>query len=81
MTEPTQSSTESTLINLLFEYGIAQGMPRVAELLLNAAMVLERSEHLCAEEYQRCDSRRGYANGFKDKSLNTSMGKLHLNIP
>lgn len=81
MTEPTQSSTESTLINLLFDYGIAEGMPRVAELLLNTAMLIERAQHLRAEEYQRSESRRGYANGFKDKSLNTSLGKLHLNIP
>lgn len=81
MTEPTQSNTESTLINLLFDYGIAEGMPKVAELLLNTAMIIERAQHLRAEEYQRSESRRGYANGFKDKSLKTSLGKLHLNIP
>lgn len=81
MTEPTQLSTESTLINMLFDYGITDGMPRIAELLLNMAMLLERSQHLRAQDYERSDARTGYANGFKDKTLVTSIGKLNLNIP
>jgi hypothetical protein len=81
MTEPTESNTKSQLINMLFEYGLADGMPQIAQLLLNAAMIIQRSEHLGVDEYQRSDKRRGYANGFKPKFLHSSMGKLKLNIP
>jgi len=81
MTEPTQFTTESQLINMLFDHGLTEGMPKVAQLLLNAAMLIERSHHLHARDYQRTKQRKGYANGFKPKSLHTSMGKLELNIP
>ena len=39
------SLTEDS-INLLIEHGLAEGLPRIAELLLNAAMILERSAHM-----------------------------------
>ena len=35
-------------INVLIEHGLAEGLPRIAEMLLNAAMIVERSAHLGA---------------------------------
>ena len=35
-------------INILIEHGLAEGLPRIAELLLNAAMIVERRPHLGA---------------------------------
>jgi len=50
-------------------------------VLLNTAMVAERSEYLGARPYERSESRSGYANGFKDKTLNTRLGALSLKVP
>ena len=50
-------------------------------LLLNAAMVLERQQHLRAAPYERNEERNGHANGFKDKQFQTRLGALNLQIP
>ena len=68
-------------INLLLENGLAEGLPRVAEMLLNAAMLLERSAHLGAGPYERSEGRSGYANGLKEGRLATSLGALSLRVP
>jgi putative transposase len=44
-------------------------------------MRTERSQVLQAEPYERSEDRRGYANGFKDKTLQTRMGALKLKVP
>ena len=31
--------------------------------------------------YQRSESRRGYANGFKPKTVNSRLGRLNLKVP
>ena len=56
-------------------------MKPLLEAVLNAAMKAERDQALQAAPYERSDKRLGYANGFKDKTLNSRMGKLELNIP
>ena len=44
-------------------------------------MLLERSAVLDAKPYERTSARKGYANGFKSKSLHTPLGTLCLDIP
>jgi transposase-like protein len=44
-------------------------------------MLLERSVALEAAPYQRTDSRKGYANGFKPKTLNTPLGTICVDVP
>ncbi len=44
-------------------------------------MRIERSQALEAGPYQRTEKRRGYANGFKPKTLNTRVGELALQVP
>lgn len=56
-------------------------MKPLLEAVLNAVMKLERDQALQATPYQRSEERLGYANGFKDKGLNSRMGKLELKIP
>lgn len=51
------------------------------EAVLNAVMKQERDKALKAEPYERSEERLGYANGFKDKTLNSRLGKLKLSIP
>lgn len=64
----------------LMEEG-AEAFRSVLEKLLNLAMELERSEFLGAEPYERTSRRRDYANGFKDKTVATRVGRLKLKIP
>ena len=68
-------------INILLEHGLAEGLPRIAEMLLNAAMILQRSAHLRAEPYQRSEDRNGYANGLKQRSFQSPVGPLSLRVP
>jgi putative transposase len=56
----------------------------LAELLsvvLNAAMKLERQEHLRAEPHERNPERNGQANGFKDRTLSTRLGQIGVSVP
>jgi len=81
MTGQTDDNLTRDSINLLLENGLADGLPRIAELLMNAAMIIERSAHLQAGPHQRTAERDGHANGFKPRSLATSLGKLGLQVP
>jgi len=51
------------------------------QILMNSAMVWERQGVLKAQPYERCEDRRGYANGFKPKTLHTRLGALNLRVP
>jgi len=54
---------------------------RPMSLLMDNAMTLERAEVLEAEPYERTETRRGYANGFKPKTLHTRLGEVPLRVP
>jgi len=81
MDEQNQTIRQDQLINLLFDDGLQNALPRIAEILMNAAMLLERETHLGAAPYQRGTERNGYANGFKSRTYQTGMGALNLAIP
>jgi transposase-like protein len=68
------------VLKLLKEQGF-DGMRSSMETLMNAAMFLERQEHLGVEQYGRSEQRKGYANGFKPKTIKTRMGEVQLQIP
>jgi len=80
MTHPTQFTVSSEAIQLLAEHGF-DGLAEAIELLLNEVMKIERCEALHAAPYQRTEERQGYANGFKDKSVHSRVGDLHLKVP
>lgn len=81
VTRQNDDNHAAEAINLLLENGLSGGLPRIAEMLINAAMLIERAAHLQAAPHQRTESRDGHANGFKPRSLNTALGKLQLAIP
>jgi len=56
-------------------------MKFLLEIVYNTLMITEREIALQASHYERSCERLGYANGFKDKTLNSRIGKLKLNIP
>lgn len=68
------------LLELLCEHGF-EGMAQAMQLLINEAMKLERSAVLGARPYERTPQRRGQANGFKPKTVETRLGRLALRVP
>jgi transposase-like protein len=73
-----------TLPSALLEAVSQQGLEIVPELIrivLNAAMQAEREKHLGVAPYQRSAERRGHANGFKPKTVQTRNGELTFEIP
>jgi len=68
----------------LLEQVSSQGLeilPELIRVILNAAMQAERAEHLNAERYQHTQERKGYANGFKPKTMRTRVGEITFAVP
>lgn len=61
--------------------GGTENFAPVLEKLLNELMKIEREKCIGAEAYERTEERKGYSNGFKDKTLNTRCGSLQLKVP
>jgi putative transposase len=68
------------VMELLIENGF-EGFADVLRILLNEAMKIERDQALGAQLYQRTDTRKGYANGYKPKTVDTRIGKLSVDVP
>ena len=58
-----------------------EGFAEALKILLNEAMKIERSRVLGAEPYERSNERRGYAKGFKPKTLSTRVGEIRVDVP
>lgn len=67
-------------LNDLVRHGLVD-IRAAMEKLFNALMTIERECILQAKPYERSEFRQGYANGFKDKTLHTRCGDLHLKVP
>lgn len=75
---------KDTLLDQIIKGLIGQGtegLQPVLELLLNAAMKIEREQFLQAGAHERSEERIGYANGYKPKEIQTRMGALQLSVP
>ena len=68
------------VLEQLAEGGL-EALPDALRLLLNAAMLVERQQFIGAGPYQRTPARHAHANGFKDKTVQTRMGVLTLDVP
>ena len=69
------------LVELINEHGGMDSFSQALSLLMDRAMTIERADVLGAEPYERTDTRRGYANGFKPKTLHTRLGAVPLRVP
>jgi len=67
-------------LNILSEDG-SNGFGTILVNFLNEVMRYERSIKLNAQPFERSDERKGYANGYKPKTLRTSLGSLEFAIP
>ena len=64
----------------LCEHGL-DALPQAITRLLNAAMQAEREKYLGAAPYERSPERRDHANGYKDKTITSRVGQLHVAVP
>jgi len=80
MTHQDQCNAFDAIVQMLAENGF-DGMAQAVETLMNEAMKLQRIDALGAAPYQRTEARRGHANGFKPKTVNSRLGRLELQVP
>lgn len=80
MSRQTQDNGSFDAVELIAEQGM-DGLPEAITLLINQAMKMERTQFLKAEAYERTEARRGYANGYKPRTLRTRAGELELQVP
>lgn len=80
MTQQKQNTGIESILKILIEYGM-EGLEDAISILINEAMKAERSYALNALPWERTESRVGYANGFKNKSVATRLGTLDLKVP
>ena len=80
MTLELDNTSTQQIMEALQENGL-DGISKVVSTLLNETMKAERSVALGAKPYERSEERKGYANGFKPKTVLTRYGKLELQIP
>jgi len=76
--------TDPELLNHVLQLLSDQGHDGFAEgirLLVNEAMRIERHQVLQAQPYERTDSRQGYANGYKPKTLASRVGPITFSVP
>lgn len=75
---------DRTALDDMLEIVSTHGTTVIAEAfttILNLAMSAERETALGAASYERSAERKGYANGFKPKTLATRVGELKLQVP
>lgn len=80
MTRRKKSTDWEGLLKQLAEEGFP-GLAEIGTRLLNLAMAAERDGFLQAGPYERTAKRRGYANGYKPKTVKSRLGLLELLIP
>jgi transposase-like protein len=80
MPHQDKNNSYNEILELLANEGF-EALPDSLRLLLNAAMRLEREKYLGAAAYERSEQRRGYANGFKPKTVQTRVGTLDVDVP
>jgi transposase-like protein len=78
--DSTSPGSFPEILELLIDHGF-EGMAQAMQSLLNEAMKLERSQVLGARPYERTSERRGYANGYKPKTVHSRVGTLELAVP
>ena len=69
-----------TLTDSLIANGL-EAIPELVRVLLNNLMQIERTQHIQAGEYERTETRKGHANGYKPKTVKTRVGEITFAIP
>jgi putative transposase len=78
------NSRDDTAIEAVLEQLIEHGPEGIATVFARTfemAMRIERERFLGAQRYERTPDRRGYANGYKPKRIDTPAGTVHVAVP
>lgn len=68
------------ILEALFS-GEKNSLSKAISELINLSAKIEREKVLEAKNYERTEKRKGYANGFKDKTIFTRIGKIPVKVP
>lgn len=80
MTYHPDCTLPTEFLEQIADGGLA-ALPDALRLLINAAMLLERQQFIGVGPYERSLERQAHANGFKDKTIQTRIGALTLDVP
>jgi len=80
MTHQLDPELLTTVMQLLTKEG-ASGFAEGLRLLVNEAMVAERTAVLGARPYERSAARLGHADGYKPKTLAARLGVIEFRVP
>jgi putative transposase len=80
MTYQTDCTLPEELLEQIAQEGL-EVLPELIRTIINAAMQIERQNHLNAAPYERTAERQGYANGYKHKTMTTRVGKITFDVP
>ncbi len=56
-------------------------LPELIRIVINTAMQVERQKYLGVDPFERSPERRGHANGYKPKTVQTRMGEVTFDLP
>jgi putative transposase len=80
MTYKTDCTLPDELLDQIAEQGL-DILPELIRTMINAAMQIERQNHLGVAPYERSPERRDHANGYKSKTMATRVGKITFDVP
>lgn len=80
MTRQHDCTLSPDLVQLIADQGL-DAVPELIRIVINHAMQAERSRYLNAELHERTAERRGYANGYKPKTVTTRIGNVTFDVP
>ncbi len=76
-----RESIDGILQDLQGIFSDTDGLRRVLEVVVQAAMDQEVTGHVGAGRHARSDDRRGYRSGSKSRKLGTRVGELNVRVP
>ena len=74
-----QVTVDDHLVSSLFSRH--DGLGQLVEQVLNQILQAQAAEALQARPHERTPSRQGYRNGQRERSLQTRVGTLKLQVP
>jgi transposase-like protein len=80
MTYQNDFTLPTELVEQVAEQGL-DFLPELIRIVINTAMQVERQHHLGVDPYERSTRRKGHANGFKPKTVNTRIAPITFDIP
>src|SRR5215211_7069362 len=80
MTYPADCSVPSELLEQIANEGLAC-LPELIRTMVNAAMQIERQQHIGVGAYERSAERKAHANGYKPKTVTTRVGPVTFAVP